>query len=59
MDTIEVRLVMVETWHPNGRVLSSHRSAQCGQTFSSYAGASAGTVQLFGTQDQDFIGSVE
>lgn len=44
MDTIEVRLVMVDTWHPNGRVRTSHLSAQCGQTFSSYAGASAGIV---------------
>lgn len=48
--TMHVRVVMVETWHPSGRVLISHRSAQCGQMFSSYAGANAGMAWLFGTQ---------
>lgn len=33
--TIVVRVVMVETWHPSGRVRISHRSAQCGHMFSS------------------------
>lgn len=44
MDTTDVKLVMVETWHPSGRVRISQRSAQCGQMSSLYAGASAGTV---------------
>jgi hypothetical protein len=43
--------VMVDTWHPSGRVRTSHRSAQCGQMFSSHAGARAGSSGLwFGTQ---------
>ncbi|KJR85777.1 uncharacterized protein SPSK_10045 [Sporothrix schenckii 1099-18] len=41
--TSAVRLVIVDTWQPRGRVRSSQRSAQCGQTKSpSQAGASAG-----------------
>lgn len=44
IDTIDVKLVIVETWHPSGRVLISHLSDQCGQMSSSYAGASAGMV---------------
>lgn len=28
IEMMEVKLVMVETWHPNGRVRISHRSAQ-------------------------------
>ncbi|KAK1490862.1 ThiS family protein [Colletotrichum tamarilloi] len=35
MEMMDVRLVIVETWQPNGLVRNSHRSAQCGQTFSS------------------------
>lgn len=53
METIDVRLVMVETWQPSGRVRTSHRSAQCGQICSSKAGASAWMVRLFGTHDHD------
>lgn len=45
-----VRLVMVDTWQPRGRVRSSQRSAQYGQTILSKAGASAGTAQSLGTQ---------
>lgn len=49
-DTIDVMAVILETWQPRGRVRSSHRSAQCGQMFSSYAGANNGNERLFGTQ---------
>ncbi|XDG06914.1 hypothetical protein ABKA04_006529 [Annulohypoxylon sp. FPYF3050] len=42
MLTSDVRVVMVETWQPSGRVRISHRSAQCGHMFSSPAGARKG-----------------
>ncbi|KAI1143306.1 hypothetical protein F5Y05DRAFT_408753 [Hypoxylon sp. FL0543] len=53
-DTNEVIVVMVDTWHPSGRVRSSQRSAQCGHTCSSHAGAMKGTRFEFGTQVHDY-----
>lgn len=52
--TSEVSVVIVDTWHPSGRVRISHRSAQCGQTFSSQAGARKGTRLELGTQVHDY-----
>ncbi|KAI1852350.1 hypothetical protein JX266_002528 [Neoarthrinium moseri] len=54
MLTSAVKVVMVETWHPNGRVRISHRSAQFGQTSSSQAGAKSGNAFGFGTHVQDY-----
>ncbi|KAI1775614.1 hypothetical protein F4818DRAFT_383407 [Hypoxylon cercidicola] len=51
--TSEVSVVIVDTWHPSGRVRISHCSAQCGQTFSSQAGARKGTRLELGTQVDD------
>lgn len=54
MVTSDVSVVIVDTWHPSGRVRISHRSAQCGQTFSSQAGAMKGTRLELGTQVHDY-----
>jgi len=48
---------MVETWHPNGRLLSSHRSDPCthkGHIFGLLIGARIWTLDVFGTQVEDW-----
>jgi hypothetical protein len=49
-EMIQVKSVIVETWHPNGRVLSSHRSDQRGHMPGLATGARIGIVAVLGIQ---------
>lgn len=49
-EIMQVRNVIVETQGPNGRALSSHRSAQCGQISGFQMGARMGIFAVFGMQ---------
>lgn len=44
METMTVRVVMLETLHPSGWVRSSHCSSLAGHILSLYAGARKGTL---------------
>jgi hypothetical protein len=52
-EMIQVRNVMVETWQPRGRVLSSHRSDQSGQMSGLPIGARICSLEVFGIQVED------
>jgi hypothetical protein len=52
-EMIHVKNVMVETWQPRGRVLSSHRSDQSGQTSGLRIGAKICILEVFGMQVED------
>ncbi|KAF7551294.1 hypothetical protein G7046_g7755 [Stylonectria norvegica] len=54
VEMMPVRLVMVDTWHPKGWLRSSQRSAQWGQTCSSYAGASSGILCADSQMDTNY-----
>jgi hypothetical protein len=54
--TIQVRKVIVETWHPNGRALSSHRSDHNGQISGLKMGARICILAVLGMHVEDCAG---